>query len=318
MIISLIVVLLAVVACEPVEKDEAEVIENLAGQASRAEISTCFQDQECRAGFMACYNADCRNGPRGERSACIDTCLAAQNEEEAQEEPEEGPAPVFRECVEADWVIGEWEPWADGCGTVSRQRPTRTLQECKGGFEPVGIERREQQCDEGFNCMEGACILGCIDEDGSGIGERSTVQGRTTGIFQSAPRELEIRSYGEQIEHTDSCFTGNIVVEGTCSTGQNGTIGVVLGFAGCSPGEVCHEGACIEGCYDSDGGANPRDERGYIIAPQPSVGSVSSRDYCVDEDTVQEGRCHENENLVWDLYEIDCPAGTVCQEGACQ
>ena len=206
-LVTILISMLFIVSCGPEDAapETPEAIANLAGQASRSELSTCFQDAEgCRPAFMACYTAECIGAPRADRMACIDTCLASAQGGDEEE-------PDVRECTEDDWELGDWGEWTVECGAAHRERAKELVGDCEPGFVPEVVQEEERSCDERLECVDNVCV-------------------HPAPVEAPRPAQINLNSCGRLTENgmkyvlTESLSE----IDGTCFTIPDGTVDVEL------------------------------------------------------------------------------------------
>lgn len=78
----------------------------------------------------------------------------------------------------------------------------------------------------------------------------------------------------------------------------------------------CNNGICqTNECIDSDNGTNPLDTKGTIRIDNTITEDIVSEDFCRTEQTIVEFSCGQTSG--WEVQDMSCPQGTVCDAGAC-
>jgi len=140
-----------------------------------------------------------------------------------------------------------------------------------------------------------AVLLSCSDTDGSD----KTIKGTTTLGSQSA---------------TDSCRSSTTVREFFCTSDNK------IGYYdfSCSSGDICHDGACKWGCYDSDAGVNTH-HAGWVYARTVAAdGSLQENRYydrCTGPSDLVDYVCTSSARA--DHRFAFCSSDELCYNGAC-
>ncbi|HSB46396.1 MAG TPA: Kazal-type serine protease inhibitor [Candidatus Bilamarchaeum sp.] len=154
-------------------------------------------------------------------------------------------------------------------------------------------EAVNNQCPEGYGCLQGACIFQeykCTETDaGRDLFER----GET----------LVTRGISTLFRKTDECDSLSAVIEYSCNA--NGTAETET--LDCGSGYKCVNGRCIgSSCTDTDGG---KDIYEYGVARD--VNEVEYKDDCIDDHKIREYFCVGDEV---DFDDLPCGKGFICNE----
>ena len=158
-----------------------------------------------------------------------------------------------------------------------------TTSSCSNGV----LTTTSTNCPSGFSCANGACVSDiCTDsEAGHDIWVGGTV--RKGGL-----------------NSTDSCLNANQVTEYYCSNNA-----IVSSVINCPSGYTCNSGICSRiGCSDPDGGPD------RYTKSSVTKGDQIYTDYCIDQTTVKEYYCN-NDNIF--SSDLECLNGRICSNGRC-
>jgi|GEM_PF-2621517 len=219
---------------------------------------------------------DCGEGFECSQGACV------ESEEEEVEEPDCVETDSGRDYTTSGTLTYKWSDYVDTC---------------QGNYDMIEyyceddkMKQENHHCDVGQRCVDGACIVldaSCTDSDSSNELELGTTIQYGGGMVIGSS--------------TDSCVDAASRTEYYCEDGM-----AKSRVEPCPLDYYCEGGACHMLCFDADLGKE-FDEPSYVRSDEGIF-----NDYCVDEETVMEYYCSDDNRM-----SIEKQCNLYCYEGEC-